>query len=354
LAGIALAALAGAAGWALSGDDGARGEPRAARAVATGTATVVRTAVAARQQVGGTLGYGGAHDVVATGQGTLTWLPRVGSVVARGGHAYEIDGALVVLLYGRRPAWRALQLGMTDGADVRQLETNLKALGYGDDVTVDEHFSAATYWAVRDWQRDADLAVAGSVPLGQIVFVPAAVRVSAHDVKLGSQVQPGTLVAHGTGAHRAVTVQLAPGDLPRVQIGDRVIVTLPDGATRRGKITAVGAVAVSTSSGDPSGGEPQATVPVTIEVTGRIRGFLDQAPVQVAITAERHKAVLAVPTTALRALAGGRYEVIVLDGPTLRHVPVQTGLFDEVTGLAEVAGSGLSEGQKVEVPRDRP
>jgi hypothetical protein len=149
-------------------------------------------------------------------------------------------------------------------------------------------------------------------------------------------------------------VQLAPGDLPRVQIGDRVIVTLPDGATRRGKITAVGAVAVSTSSGDPSGGEPQATVPVTIEVTGRIRGFLDQAPVQVAITAERHKAVLAVPTTALRALAGGRYEVIVLDGPTLRHVPVQTGLFDEVTGLAEVAGSGLSEGQKVEVPRDRP
>jgi hypothetical protein len=190
------------------------------------------------------------------------------------------------------------------------------------------------------------------------VFVPTAVRVSSHDVKIGTPVQPGSLVAHGTGARRAVTVQLAPADLPRVQVGDRVIVTLPDGATRRGKVTTVGAVAESTSSGDsgggPSGSEIQATVPVTIELTGTIRGFLDQAPVQVALTAEKHKAALAVPITALRALAGGRYELIMRDGATTRHVPVDTGLFDEVTGLVEVAGTGLSEGQRVEVPRERP
>jgi hypothetical protein len=44
--------------------------------------------------------------------------------------------------------------------------------------------------------------------------------------------------------------------------------------------------------------------------------------------------------------------VIVVDGATTRRVPVQTGLFDEFAGLAEVSGPGLAEGQKVQVPRD--
>jgi HlyD family secretion protein len=361
LTAVALAAVAGAAAWALTGGRTAHGEQGPVRPVTTKTATVVRTDIAERRPVSGTLGHAGAHDVVATGQGTLTGLPAVGRVVGRGDAAYELDGTPVALLYGRRPAWRAFQLGMTDGTDVRQLERNLKALGYGDAVTVDEHFSSATYWAIRDWQDAADLTVTGTVPLGQIVFVPRAVRIAAHDLKLGMPVQPGTLVEHGTGDARAITAQLLPVDFPDVRVGDRVIVTLPDGTARRGRITEVGAVAVSTPSSGDSGGGPgsgpsdtgtESAVPVTITVRRRMRTFLDQAQVEVAITTEEHRNVLAVPTTALRSLPGGRYEVIVVNGATARHVPVEPLLFDETAGLAEVDAEGLSEGQKVEVPDD--
>jgi HlyD family secretion protein len=355
---IALAGMAGAAGWALTGGQAAGGGEPPVRGVATGTAAVVRTEVAERRQVAGTLGHAGSYDVVAGGPGTLTRLPAIGHVVARGEAAYELDGTPVLLLYGRRPAWRAFQSGMTDGADVKQLEANLSALGYGEALTVDTHFSSATYWAIRAWQADAGLTVTGTVPLGQVVFVPAAVRISGHDVKLGAPVGPGTLVEHGTGAERAVTMQLSPTELPDVRVGDRVIVSLPDGTTRGGRVSAVGAVAVSTPTSDDGGGNgpsdstSESTVPVTVTVNGRIRGFVDQAEVQVAVTTAAHKRVLAVPTTALRALPGARYEVIVVDGAARRHVPVEARLFDETTGLAEVAGTGLAEGQRVEVPRD--
>jgi len=154
-------------------------------------------------------------------------------------------------------------------------------------------------------------------------------------------------------------VQLAPPELPSVRVGDPVIVTLPDSTNRKGRISVVGAVAVSTSasadsSGDAADSETQSAVAVTIRVRRRIRGFLDQAQVQVAVTTEAHRRVLAVPTMALRALPGARYEVIVVDGASSRHVPVETGLFEEAVGLAEVAGPGLFEGLKVEVPRDTP
>jgi peptidoglycan hydrolase-like protein with peptidoglycan-binding domain len=356
LSAVALAAVAGAAGWALTGGRTAQGDPGPVRPVATGTAEVVRTDIAERRPVSGTLGHAGAYDVVAGGQGTLTWRPAAGRIVRRGESAFEVDGTSVALLYGRQPAWRPFQLGMTDGADVRQLETNLKALGYADVVTVDEHFSSATYWAIRDWQYAVGRTVTGTVPLGQIVFVPGAIRISAHDLKLGMPVQPGTVIEHGTGEERAITAQLSPVESPDVRVGDRALVTLPDGTTRRGRITAIGAVAVTAPSSGDNGGGPdggsESTVPATITVTRRIRRFLDQALVDVAITTQTRKRVLAVPTTALRSLPRGRYEVIVVEGAGERHVPVQVGLFDEFAGLAEVTGRGLSEGQKVEVPRD--
>jgi peptidoglycan hydrolase-like protein with peptidoglycan-binding domain len=356
--GIALAGAAGAAGWGLANGRAAGGGQAPVTSVPTSTAAVVRTTVAERQLVSGTLGHAGTYNVTAGGPGTLTRLPAIGSVVERGQAAYEVDGVPVILMYGSRPAWRAFRSGMTDGTDVRQLEANLRALGYGSGLTVDRHFSSATYWAIHHWQSDAHLPVTGTVPLGQIAFVPAAVRIGAYDLTAGARVQPHAQVEHGTGDQRAITVQLPPAQLPRVHVGDSVIVTLPDGTTRTGRVSVVGAVAVanpSGGSGNGSGGDTpgsEATAPITITVKGRIQGFLDQAQVQVAITSEAHKRVLAVPITALRALSGGRYEVLVDQGGVPRHVPVTTGLFDETAGLAEVSGTGLAEGQRVEVPRD--
>jgi peptidoglycan hydrolase-like protein with peptidoglycan-binding domain len=352
--GAVLAVVAGASGWAVTNGRAAAGPPPVT-SVSTGTADVERTDVAERHQVAGTLGHIGEYDVVATAPGTLTRLPPVGAVVERGDAAYEVDGSPVVLLYGARPAWRPFAAGMTDGADVRQLETGLVGLGYGAGLTVDRHFSAATARAVRRWQRAAHLPVTGTVPLGQVVFAPGAVRIAGHDLDVAEQVQPGTLVQHGTGVGRAVTMNVEPRQLPTVRAGQRVLVTLPDGTTQPGRIAAVGAVAEAAPAAAGGNGGPDdslPTVPVTVAVQGPIRGFIDQAEVQVAITDRARAGVLAVPITALRALPGGRYEVVVVSGGTSRHVPVETGLFDETTGMAEVAGPGLAEGQKVEVPRD--
>jgi peptidoglycan hydrolase-like protein with peptidoglycan-binding domain len=354
-----LVAAAGTGGWFAAGSragDLATGSP----VVATGTAEVARTDVAQRRQVSGTLGYAGDYTIVAAAAGTLTRLPAVGALISRGAVAYEADGEPVRLLYGSRPAWREIALGVPDGTDVRQLEANLVKLGYGAGLTVDRHFSVATAWAVRRWQGSAHLPVTGTVPLGQVVFTPGAVRVGGYDVTVGARVVPGLAVLHGTGSRRAVLAQVDPVELPHLRVGQRVVVTTVDGDTHRGRVTEVGSTAVQPQTGMDGGQGGQGgqqndqppMVQVTIVLTGAARGFLDQAPVEVAVTQQMHRGVLAVPIVALHALPGARYEVVVVNAGGRRRVPVETGLFDETNGVAEVSGAGLAEGDHVEVPRD--
>ncbi|WP_214111101.1 peptidoglycan-binding protein [Acrocarpospora catenulata] len=345
--GLFALAVAGAGVWFLVNRSAGSAGPTPPPSVATSTAEVVRTDVAERRLVNGTLGYAGSHELTAGRGGIVTWLPKAGTVLRRGMAAYELDGARALLMYGDRPAWRDLRLGVPDGADVLQLERNLVALGHGKGLTVDRHFSPATYYAVRRWQKAAKLTVTGEVPRGQVVFAPAAVRVSGSDVRLGGIAAPGQLLLHGTGQKPAVLVKLSPGDLPRIQVGDSVVVTLPDGSPGEGKVGSIDAVALA-ADGD---GMSVAPVTITLSGKGKIRGFLDQAGVQVAIVAREREDVLAVPTTALLARPDRTYEVVVVQGATRRHVTVATGLFDESKGLAEVTGD-LSPGMPVEVPGD--
>ncbi|MET7418959.1 peptidoglycan-binding protein [Dactylosporangium sp. NPDC005555] len=346
-----VAGVAGVAGFvALDGPDRTSATPQEAAASAA-TAQVRRGDVAERRWVNGTLGYAGEHVVVAPAPGTLTRLPVVGSTVGRGGAVYDADGLPVILLYGGLPPWRSLQAGMTDGADVEQLESNLVQLGHGAGVTVDRHFTAATAQAVRRWQRATGLPVTGSVPLGQVVFAPEAVRVGGTELVPGAQVQPGGVVLRGTGGAPAVTFLLVPRQLPTAKAGDAVAVTLPDGTTRDGTIVSIGAVTVPTEAPGSNGGNNQPTATVTVRVDGAITGFMDQTQVQVAVTVAARTGVLAVPVTALNPVAGGTYQVVVLDGGGTHRIDVTTGLFDERTGLVEVDGPGLTEGQQVRVPR---
>jgi len=343
-----LVAAVGTAGWATSSAWWPAGDRIPTAAVPISTAEVVRTDVSERRLVSGTLGHAGSVDVLAGSSGTLTWLPAPGEVIGRGRSAFELDGAKVPLFYGYRPAWRAMSVGMTDGADVEQLESNLAALGHGNGMTVDRHFSSATYWAVRKWQKDTHLPVTGTVPLGQVVFVPAAVRVTGLDLKIGAAVNPGVQVEHGTGSVPDVSVQLTPADVPNVRVGDPVIVSLPDGSTRDGAINNVSPVAVT--NGGTTGVASTVVVPVRITLEGRVTGLLDQAQVQVGIVAQQHKGVLAVPTVALLARPFGKYVVSVVNGTARRNVQVKLGLFDETSGLTEVSGTGLAAGDRVEVP----
>jgi hypothetical protein len=389
LAGVLVAVVAaGGGGWAVA-RGGLLGRSAAATPTAevpTGTATVARTEVVERQQVAGTLGYGDSVTVVGQSQagggssgagggssgaggagqgGLVTRVPAVGAVVGRGQALYEVDGHPVPLWYGARPAWRAFGLGMTDGTDVRQLEANLVALGFDPDrdITVDRHYSWATVAAVRRWQQASGRARTGAVPLGQVVFWPGAIRVATVTATVGAPLPSGTAVLSATSTRPQVTVALDPAMQQLVRRGDRVKVTLPDGKATGGTVATVSRVATQAGTGsgqngsqDPgqsanSNGSGQATVQVTVRLANpRAAGGLDQAPVQVAITTQAHRGVLAVPISALLAQPGGGYAVQVLQGGSRRRVPVGTGLFDETAGLVEVQGAGLAEGATVEVP----
>ena len=358
------------AGWAAYSTDVLRTHPAhaATPAVATGRALVVRTDVRQQTTVTGTLGYEGSYSVIAPstaaagagtgsgGAGMITWLPAAGARVSRGKPVYAVNGQPVLLFYGAGPAWRDLGPGVI-GPDVRQLNRNLAALGYGTGLAGDQ-FDLATEQAVELWQQATGLPVTGTVPLGQIAFLPGPLLVGQQVAAAGGPVPNGTAIVTGSSATPDVQIPLDPTLAPTVRAGNRVLVTLPNGATDPGVIAQVSRVAQNPASGaqnQPGSQQQQPAVPVTVRLLGGVRGSFDQAQVQVAITSAEDRHVLAVPIPALLALPGGRDAVVVLGGGAGgtpgRTVPVRTGLFDETAGVVEVSGPGLAAGQYVEVPR---
>jgi hypothetical protein len=324
---------------------------------------VVKTDLSNTVQVAGALGYRGSYGVVNEATGTAyTALPATGTIVNRGQRLYEVDGTQVTLFYGARPAWRTLSEWVLPGPDVAQLDRNLIALGFGKYLTVSDYYTAATGYAVQLWQQAAGLPVTGTVPLGQVVFAPEALRITGVSPGLGSPPQPGAPVLTATSTAPVVTAQLPVTQEYLVRRGQQVTVTLPDGVTTApGTVTAVSSVATASSGGgQDSGGQQgqgsggtQESVAMTVRLNHPLAaGDFDQAPVSVSIVAAHVNAVLAVPVSALVALAGGGYAVEVVHGTgtaaVRQLIAVQAGLFSST--LVQVSGAGIAAGQRVEVP----
>lgn len=324
--------------------DGSQAE--ASEDVTTATVTAERRTLLDSERVSGELGYDEELTVTASGAGgVLTGLPKEASVVRRGQAAYRVDDEPVILLTGGLPLWRDLSWGVDDGADVKQLEQNLKALGY-DPGTVDETFTEWTHEAVQALQEDKGLEETGKISTGQFLVLPRGIRVGAPAASIGTQLQPGTQLYAATSTHRAVTVDLDPASESLAKVGAKATVTLPDGSTTKATITSVGTVATSSSSGEESE-EPSAesTIPVTLELTNaKAVQDLTAAPVTVDLTRDTRKDVVTVPVTALVALAEGGYGVQKVDGGL---AAVEPGLY--ASGLVEIK-SGLDAGDEVVVP----
>jgi peptidoglycan hydrolase-like protein with peptidoglycan-binding domain len=333
----------------------------AAPAVSTTTAPVTLGDVTQRVQVAGTLDYDGAYMMInQLPPGILTAAADPGTAVVRGADLFAVSGAPVVLMYGSTPAYRDLSAGMSDGPDVRELEENLVALGMdpAHTITIDNHFSGATADAIRRWQTARGLPAAqrtATIPLGQVIFLPGALRISQAPATVGASIGPGTPVLSGTSTTHVVTAQLTTDRQNLVHTGDRVLVTLPGGATPvAGTITKIGRVAAggtNTTSGGSATGNAPPTIPVTValQLPAGV-GDLDQAPVQVAITTAQHHNVLMVPVTALLARPGGGYQIRVIETAGTRLVDVQPGLYDDTAGTVEVTGTALTQTMTVEVP----
>jgi multidrug efflux pump subunit AcrA (membrane-fusion protein) len=374
-----LAVVAGVAGggWWLVGPGAAASaqtaaDPDSDPATGRQTAAVERKTLTITETLNATLRYAGDYDVLGGLSGTLTRTVPVGTVVTTGQWLYETNGReRTSLMYGSRPAWRPLGPGVSDGADVRQLEANLKLLGFtrkGDKIN--RHWDARTTAAVKRWQRSAGLPVDGEIDLGEVVFLPEAIRVTEIPAALGSMVGQGGAVLSGTSDRRVVGLDLDAADRSLVEVGKAVEVELPDGTSVPGTIQSISRVADTSTDQQ---GNTTTTLAVTVALDDpTAAGDLDQASVDITIVRSSRENVLVVPINALVALREGGYAVEVVDGggsstatpssspsggsPTGSATPgerthlvrVQPGLFDR--GNVEITATGLEPGDLVVVP----
>lgn len=333
---------------------------------ATATDTLRVTDLTETTSYDGVLTFADARTISSKSTGTVTWLPKPGSTVQEGKRLYSVDATPTVLLYGKVPMYRALQSGVTDGTDVKQLEVALKALGHDPDgMTVDSTFDDATTAAVDDWQSSLGLTEDGVVTTSLVQFLPGPVRVQTLSAAVGDAAGVGSALYSASSASRIATVSLAAADSTVAKVGVVVKVSLPNGSSVPGRVTEVATEtsASSSSSGSGTGGGGAVNqqgssstvsgtkVAVTVAVDDpKAVAEPDQTPVTIGFTSSSAKGVLAAPVTALVALAGGGYALEVVDASgATRLVAVTPGLY-AVGGLVQVEGQGIGEGTTVVIP----
>lgn len=231
-----------------SGDDALQ-----AASQSTATTTILRQDLVERESVDGTLGYSDARKVINRLAGTVTWTPRVGSVVRTNHRLYAVDGEDVYLLDGAYPAYRTLQAGLS-GRDVLSFERNMRALGMDPDgaMTVDGTWDAGTTAAAKRWQESKGVTADGSIEKGRIVFQPGARRVGAVRIPVGSSAS-----GVGGGGNGSNSPAAHPGDTAPVTIMVAAHTDAPASGSSEAGARAAQAPATTTPA------QPTTTTPTT-------------------------------------------------------------------------------------------
>jgi len=303
------------------------------------TTKVVRTDLADTQTFAGTLGYGGVTSLKGTGTGTVTKLPTIGAVAARGEALYWVDGHPVPVLFGDTPLYRPLDKPDIEGPDVAVVATNLAELGYSVSARA-KKTTPAMLAALKKWQEKVGMEPTGTLAPGQVVVLAGPVRVNSVTAQLGDPAAGELLTV--TATTKVVTMPVEAGEVSRLSTGIPVTVVRPDGKEVPATVASV-STAVTGGGEDQAqtGGPPKVEVIVT-PVDQQAVADLDSAAVQVKVTGQVHKGVLAVPVGALVALREGGYAVQLPDGA---YRAVSTGMFSRE--LVEISGKGIDEGMTV-------
>jgi Putative peptidoglycan binding domain len=312
------------------------------------TATVVSTDLANTVTVNGTLGYGATTMLTGRKAGTLTWLPTVGTVVGRGQRLYAVDAKPVMLFLGDTPLYRQLDSTATPGPDLSEVNANLRALGYHGAPTGNTYTTGTTN-ALKQWQKRVGLDETGTLGIGDVIVLPAAVRVDSLKAQAGAAAAAD--IAGLTSTTKMVTASADPSqiDSSLLKPGGKVALSLPNGKQTTGTIASLGPAAGGAGESGAAGGAGQGqtnqvAATITFDDQSATSG-VDSGTVGVTVTAESHNGVLAVPVGALVAVQGGGYGVQVVTGSTTTLIGVRTGMYAD--GLVEVSGQGIAAGQKV-------
>jgi membrane fusion protein, multidrug efflux system len=270
---------------------------------------------------------------------TLTSLLDGGATADRGTVLYTADEEPVVALTGDVPAWRTVEEGVADGADVRQLEENLVALGYGAGLDVDEAFTADTADAVEAWETDLGRADPdGVVTIGDVVFLTEPGDVLGHEASVGDTLEAGSPVMTIGSQQRIVVADVDAAEAGGWTPGSAVELEWSDGTTTQGTVIGTGRevtdgrveLTVAVGTGDSGAGERRSGAEATVTLVDA-----------------RRDGVLAVPVAAVVDDGGSpAVRVAQADGPDI-VVPVQTGLVAD--GWIEITG-GLDGGEEIRLP----
>lgn len=295
---------------------------------------------------------GAVTEQPADEQHTVTAVATEGERVEHGDVLFGIDGRPTVLLAGTQPAFRELHEGVDDGADVAQLEENLVELGFADggDLTVDEHFDAVTTAAVEAWQRALGVEATGRVALGDVVFSPAPVTVTATDAAVGGPVSPGEHILDVTGETLLAVGSLPAHLLGEVDEGSPVSITLADGDTVSGAVRSIASEATR-----PDGAEvTESTVELDVQLdTTDSSAASEGADASLAVTTATRTGVLTVPVAAIVDGGDGQTAVRVPKGDDA-GVPIEIGAGLSAGGYVEIADGPLDEGDTVLLPGPEP
>lgn len=305
------------------------------------TVEVVRTDLTTTTTIAGAVGHGPPTSLTGRRAGTLTRLPDVGSTVDRGKALYWVDAVPVPLLIGSTPHYRVLESSTSPGPDVRELNKNLRQLGYAG-VPASDKFTAGTGAAVKRWQKSLGMADSGKLEVGDVIVLPEAVRVEAFKAQPGTSATAELLSYTGVTQVISVTVDQAKVDAAALKPGGKVEVRLRDGKTAPATVRTLGPAPAEQEN---TGGGGSRLLMTVVPDQHDALGGIESGQVDVVITGAQRTKVLVVPVGALLALAEGGYGVQVVENGQTRLIAVRTGLF--AGAQVEVSGDGLAEGQKV-------
>lgn len=382
------------------------GPPRASSITYTVERRVLRQTVTLR----GTVAPGRTIEIspvvsAEAGKAVVSAPPlKAGAKVSAGKVLAVVSGRPIIALSGKVPAYRDLHDGYS-GADVQQLQTALRGLGYpvGDSPG---RYGASTQAAVKRMYVDrgfepvgrpsagspsaGDQAAGGQagggsaktpakarqeivLPSGEVQFVPRfPARVTEVKAHLGVEVK-GVLMKIATG-DLVVRGSLSAADRKLVRAGKPVKIFSEEiGQSVNGVVATVGGQRSGEGGGAGAGGEGDAQsedgaqgegegetpeqgaegYPIVVRGVRPLSERFAGQDVRLTINAASTKeAVLVVPASAIYAVAEGSLQVIKAapDGSQIR-LAVTTGATGG--GFVEVSGGGLAEGDKVVVGASR-
>ena len=197
---------AGAAVWSANRSDD--GSADSTMSLTLTTTEVTQKDLVIYDETTATLGFTTSVTVSSPVAGTVTSIMSTGNRVDPGTVVASIDGAPLVAMLGDVPASRALSKGVSDGADVRQLESNLVLLGFDPEgaITIDDEFDSATAAATTAWENSLGLDGDGKVPQGEVVFVPGHLLVDGVSLSVGGAVASGGTLLTGRQTERSFLV----------------------------------------------------------------------------------------------------------------------------------------------------